>query len=86
MGLKEANYKIGVCCKQSEDFKNVEKYLKRLISLKQESAMDYNYTLYSVYMSQPKVAKGYKYYKNKTIFCFIKPTKQKYFVGWKRLS
>ena len=65
MGYKESYYNLGVCCKQSEDFANAEKYLKRLIALKPESEMDYNYTLGSIYMAQRKVAQGYKYYKNR---------------------
>lgn len=65
MGFKESYYNLGVCCKQSEDFANAEKYLKKLISLKPTSDLDYSYTLGSIYMAQRKVASGYKYYKNR---------------------
>lgn len=65
LGFIDAYYNLGVCCKQSEDFVNAEKYLKRLISLNANPSMDYNYTLGSVYMAQRKLALGYKYYKNR---------------------
>ena len=60
MGLLDAYYNLGVCCKQSEDFVNAEKYLKRLINLNAKSTMDYNYTLGTVYFAQRKLAQGYK--------------------------
>jgi len=65
LGFLESYYNLGVCCKQSEDFVNAEKYLKKLIALKSDSSMDYNYTLGSVYMAQRKLGLGYKYYKNR---------------------
>ena len=66
LGLLDAYYNLGSCCKNSEDFKNAEIYLKKLISLKPNSAMDFNYTLGSVYMAQKKLRLGYKYYDNRT--------------------
>lgn len=65
LGFIEGYYNLGVCCKNSEDFENAEKYLKKLISLKQNSQADYNYTLGSVYMAQRKLRLGYKYYLNR---------------------
>lgn len=65
LGFIESYYNLGVCCKQSEDFENAEKYLKKLISLASNSQMDYNYTLGSVYMAQRKLRLGYKYYLNR---------------------
>ena len=65
MGLLDAYYNLGVCCKQSEDFVNAEKYLKRLINLNAKSTMDYNYTLGTVYFAQRKLAQGYKYYQKR---------------------
>ena len=65
MGFLEAYYNLGVCNKHTEDFAEAEKYLKRLIKLKANSKMDYNYTLGSVYLAQRKLAKGYKYYLNR---------------------
>lgn len=67
LGFIEAYYNLGVCCKQSEDFIGAEKYLKKLISLKHNSSMDYNYTLGSVYMAQKKLRLGYKYYTNRQV-------------------
>lgn len=67
MGFINAYYNLGVCCKQSEDLENAEKYLKRLITLDTKSETDYNYTLGSVYFAQRKMALGYKYYKNRSI-------------------
>lgn len=62
MGFLESYYNLGVCHKHTENFAEAEKYLKRLIALKAESNMDYNYTLGSVYLAQRKMALGYKYY------------------------
>ncbi len=66
LGLIEAYYNLGVCCKQSEDLKNAEKYLKKIISLNPDIKVDYNYTLGSVYMAQRKLALGYKYYQKRS--------------------
>ncbi|MCM1265507.1 MAG: hypothetical protein NC200_04835, partial [Candidatus Gastranaerophilales bacterium] len=65
LGFKESYYNLGVCCKQSEDFANAEKYLKKLISIHENANVDYNYTLGSVYMAQRKLRLGYKYYLNR---------------------
>ena len=65
LGLIDAYYNLGSCCKNNEDFGNAEIYLKKLISLKPDSNMDYNYTLGSVYMAQRKLRLGYKYYYNR---------------------
>ena len=64
-GFIDSYYNLGVCCKQSEDFENAEKYLKKLISLKAETTTDYNYTLGTVYFAQRKLRLGYKYYLNR---------------------
>ena len=64
-GYMDAYYNLGVCCKQSEDFENAKKYLKKLISLNAQTTMDYNYTLGSIYMAERKLRIGYKYYKNR---------------------
>lgn len=66
-GFIDAYYNLGVCCKQSEDFENAEKYLLKLISLKKNIASDYQYTLGSVYMAERKLRKGYKYYSERKI-------------------
>ena len=65
MGFIDAYYNLGVCCKQTEDLESAEKYLKKLISLKANSAMDYNYTLGLIYMAERKLRLGHKYYKNR---------------------
>lgn len=65
MGFLDAYYNLGSCCKQSEDFENAEKYLKKLISVNSKSSTDYNYTLGSVYMAERKLRLGYKYYKKR---------------------
>lgn len=62
LGFIESYYNLAVCCKQSEDFKNAEKYLKKLISIGDKVKIDYNYTLGSIYMAQRKLRLGYKYY------------------------
>jgi tetratricopeptide (TPR) repeat protein len=70
MGYFDAYYNLGVCCKQSEDFKNAEKYLKKLNSIKNYTGPDYYYTLGSIFMAQRKLKLGFKYYshrKNKKI-------------------
>ena len=64
-GFKSGYYNLGVCCKQSEDFANAEKYLKKYISLGPDTDVDYNYTLGSVYMAQRKMKLGYKYYEKR---------------------
>lgn len=74
-GMTEAYYNLGSCCKNNEDFVNAEKYLKKLIALKPNSAMDYNYTLGSVYMAQRKLRLGYKYYQKRHS---AKQTKERY--------
>lgn len=66
-GLIDAYYNLGVCNKHTEDFAEAEKYLKRLINLKADSQMDYNYTLGSVYLAQRKLGLGYKYYKKRKL-------------------
>lgn len=62
MGMLDAYYNLGVCNKHMENYKESEKYLKRLINLNAKSNMDYNYTLGSVYFAERKLALGYKYY------------------------
>ena len=62
LGYIEAYYNLGVCCKQSEDLVNAEKYLKKLISLGTNDSINYNYTLGSVYLAKKKLRLGYKYY------------------------
>ncbi|MCD8378145.1 MAG: hypothetical protein LUB59_05075 [Candidatus Gastranaerophilales bacterium] len=62
MGFKDAYYNLGVCCKQSEDFVNAEKALKKYMSFNIKTDIDYNYTMGSIYMAQKKLRHGYKYY------------------------
>jgi len=67
-GYKEAYYNLGVCNKQSENFTDAEKYLKRMMSFDLDMrGIDYQYTLGSIYLAQRKLALGYKYYKNRLV-------------------
>lgn len=65
LGFMDAYYNLGVCCKQSEDLENAEKYLKKLITVKADTQMDYNYTLGTIYLAERKLRMGYKYYQNR---------------------
>ena len=61
-GLISGYYNLGICCKQSEDFKNAEKYFQKLKILEKDIGEKYNYSLGTVYMAQRKLRLGYKYY------------------------
>lgn len=61
-GNKRAYYNLGVCCRQSEDFENAEKYLNKLKSIADTVDKNYNYTLGTLYLSERKLRSGYKYY------------------------
>lgn len=76
MGKLEAYYDLGVCCKHSEDFKESEKYFKRLKLLK-NLTVDYNYSLGSIYLAQRKMKQGFKYYGNRANKNNITPIKRK---------
>ncbi|MCR5265893.1 MAG: hypothetical protein K6E29_04795 [Cyanobacteria bacterium RUI128] len=64
-GSKSAFYNLGVCCKQSEDLVNAEKYLSKLKSESEAVDKNYNYTLGTVYFSERKLRLGYKHYKKR---------------------
>ena len=66
-GNKKAYYNLGVCCKQSEDFENAEKYLSKLKSIADEVDKNYNYTLGTLYFSERKLRLGYKYYSKREV-------------------
>ena len=74
LGFADAFYNLGVCCKQSEDFENAEKYLKKMIAMHPDTTMDYNFTLGSIYFALKKLRLGYKYYQNRRSVKKIKET------------
>lgn len=64
-GFIEGYYNLGICCRESEDLENAEKYLKRLISLQENPHNDCYYALGTVYLSERKLRMGYQYYQKR---------------------